>query len=61
MPKPYFTVELVRSQDKEITVVIVNEGYVVSKPFALNGNKFFIRANSTNRQMDRVEIEKIFS
>ena len=61
MPKPSFTVELVRSQDKEIAVVTVNEGDMASKPFALNGNKFFIRANSTDRQMDRVEIEKIFS
>ncbi len=61
MPKPSFTVELVRSQDKEIAIVTVNEGDITSKPFALNGNKFFIRANSTDRQMDRVEIEKIFS
>ena len=61
MPKPSFTVELVRSQDKEIAVVTVNEGDITAKPFALNGNRFFIRANSTDRQMDRIEIEKIFS
>ena len=61
MPKPSFAVELVRSQDKEIAVVTVNEGDMTIKPFALNGNKFFIRANSTDRQMDRVEIEKIFN
>ncbi len=61
MPRPSFTVELVKSQNKEIAVVKVNEGDIASKPFALNGNKFFIRANSTDRQMDRVEIEQIFS
>ena len=60
-PRPSFTVKLVKYQDKEIAVVTVNEGDMNSKPFALNGNKFFIRANSTDRQMDRVEIEEIFS